>query len=126
MFSGSRGRGATWPRSSARGWRCSSSIAYAPSTRRGTTPDECQATTLDLAARAAAFLGERGRVEPLGPLIRPPTSTRAAALAPRIRRLCSTDRLMVGHFSAEPAVLDFLVRAEAPRLAALGTSCPDH
>ena len=36
------------------------------------------------------------------------------------------DRPMVGHFTDAPEVLDFLARAEHPRLAALGTSCPDH
>ncbi len=33
---------------------------------------------------------------------------------------------MVGHFTDDDAVLDFLAHAEHPRLAALGTSCPDH
>ena len=33
---------------------------------------------------------------------------------------------MVGHFTDDPAVLDFLSRSAHPRLAALGTSCPDH
>ena len=33
---------------------------------------------------------------------------------------------MVGHFTDSDDVLDFLARAEHPRLAALGTSCPDH
>lgn len=43
-----------------------------------------------------------------------------------IRGLASTDRPQVGHFTDAPPVLDFLARAEHPRLAALGTSCPDH
>jgi rhamnulose-1-phosphate aldolase/alcohol dehydrogenase len=50
----------------------------------------------------------------------------AAALAPTIRGLVSTDAPKVGHFTDAPEVLDFLARAEHPRLAALGTSCPDH
>jgi rhamnulose-1-phosphate aldolase/alcohol dehydrogenase len=33
---------------------------------------------------------------------------------------------MVGHFTDADVVLDFLASAEHPRLAALGTSCPDH
>ena len=33
---------------------------------------------------------------------------------------------MVGHFTDSPEVLDFLASAEHPRLAGLGTSCPDH
>ena len=32
----------------------------------------------------------------------------------------------MGHFTDADVVLDFLSRAEHPRLAALGTSCPDH
>jgi rhamnulose-1-phosphate aldolase len=33
---------------------------------------------------------------------------------------------MVGHFTDDDVVLDFLANAEHPRLAELGTSCPDH
>jgi rhamnulose-1-phosphate aldolase/alcohol dehydrogenase len=33
---------------------------------------------------------------------------------------------MVGHYDDSDVVLDFLARSEHPRLAALGTSCPDH
>jgi rhamnulose-1-phosphate aldolase/alcohol dehydrogenase len=33
---------------------------------------------------------------------------------------------MVGHYTDAPVVLEFLAAAEHPRLAALGTSCPDH
>ncbi|MEN3356963.1 MAG: hypothetical protein V7637_945, partial [Mycobacteriales bacterium] len=51
---------------------------------------------------------------------------RAAALAPVLRGLAGTDQRVVGHFSDSPAVLEFLAGAEHPRLAALGTSCPDH
>lgn len=51
---------------------------------------------------------------------------RAAALAPVVRGLASTDRPQVGHFTDDDVVLDLLARAELERLAALGTSCPDH
>jgi rhamnulose-1-phosphate aldolase/alcohol dehydrogenase len=51
---------------------------------------------------------------------------RAAALAPVIRGLASTDRPQVGHWTDSEVVLDFTSREELPRLAALGTSCPDH
>ena len=33
---------------------------------------------------------------------------------------------MVGHFTDSDVVLDFLASTEHPRLAELGTSCPDH
>ncbi len=61
--------------------------------------------------------------EPLPALER---RARAAALAPTLRGIASRDAPQVGHFDDDPAVLDFLARAEHPRLAALGTSCPDH
>src|SRR6185295_4574109 len=51
---------------------------------------------------------------------------RAAALLPIVRGLASTDRPQVGHYTDSAVVLDFLARTEHPRLAALGTSCPDH
>jgi rhamnulose-1-phosphate aldolase/alcohol dehydrogenase len=86
-----------------------------------------------LVARADAFLAEHGRAEPFGPV--DPTAAplpdherreQAAALAPVIRGFASTDRLVAAHFSDAPVVLDFLAREQMPRLAALGTSCPDH
>jgi rhamnose utilization protein RhaD (predicted bifunctional aldolase and dehydrogenase) len=43
-----------------------------------------------------------------------------------IRGLASTDRPRVGHYTDSEVVLDFVSRTEHPRLAALGTSCPDH
>ena len=33
---------------------------------------------------------------------------------------------MVGHFTDDGRVLEFLASTEHPRLAGLGTSCPDH
>jgi rhamnulose-1-phosphate aldolase/alcohol dehydrogenase len=51
---------------------------------------------------------------------------RAAALAPYLRGLASTDKPQLGHYSDHPAVLDFVGSEKLARLAALGTSCPDH
>src|SRR5262249_1945884 len=56
---------------------------------------------------------------------------RAAALLPVVRGLVSTDRRQVGHYNVghyddSDVVLDFLSREKLHRLAALGTSCPDH
>jgi rhamnulose-1-phosphate aldolase/alcohol dehydrogenase len=99
----------------------------------GATSDECESTSLALIEHADAFLARRGAPEPFGPRVaaRSPLPeaarrTEAARLAPVIRGLASTERSMVGCFSAAPVVLDFLAHEAAPRLAALGTSCPDH
>jgi rhamnulose-1-phosphate aldolase/alcohol dehydrogenase len=100
----------------------------------GATSAECEARSLEIIAGAQRYLDERGREEPFGPVIpgyepmepRADRLARAAALAPVLRGLVSAEQRQVGHFTDSPAVLDFLVRREHPRLAALGTSCPDH
>jgi len=51
---------------------------------------------------------------------------RAAALAPRLRGLCSSQQKMVGHFSDDERVLQFINSNDLSKLAPLGTSCPDH
>lgn len=50
----------------------------------------------------------------------------AAALAPVLRGFCSSERSMVGHFTDDPRVLEFINSKDLDRLAPLGTSCPDH
>src|SRR5439155_9704982 len=80
---------------------------------------------------AERFIAEQGRPEPFGPVVHETLPegerrARAAALAPVIRGLASADRPQVGHYTDSNIVLDFVARAEHPRLAALGTSCPDH
>ncbi|MCP2329495.1 rhamnulose-1-phosphate aldolase/alcohol dehydrogenase [Hamadaea flava] len=97
----------------------------------GSTSEECEQRSLEIIATAQAYIDERGRAEPFGqvdhdPLPEAGRRDRAAALAPLIRGLASTDRPQVGHFTDDPVVLDFLSRARHPALAALGTSCPDH
>ncbi|MGW2057316.1 bifunctional aldolase/short-chain dehydrogenase [Streptomyces sp. NPDC001840] len=99
----------------------------------GATSQECENNSLRIIRTAEAFLAERGRPEPFGPVLpgyellpERERRAKAAALAPLIRGLVSTDRRQVGHYTATEPVLDFLSRTEHPRLAALGTSCPDH
>jgi rhamnulose-1-phosphate aldolase/alcohol dehydrogenase len=99
----------------------------------GETSEECEARSLEIIHAAQAFLDGRGRAEPFGPAVPSlaplPAAgrhARAAALAPIIRGLAGTDHRVVGHYDDSDAVLDFLARESHPRLAALGTSCPDH
>ncbi|MEU2436122.1 bifunctional aldolase/short-chain dehydrogenase [Streptomyces rubradiris] len=99
----------------------------------GETSEECERNSLYIIRTAEAFLAERGRAEPFGPVVagyealpEAERRERAAALAPYVRGLASQDRPQVGHFDDSDVVLDFLARAGHPRLAALGTSCPDH
>ncbi len=50
----------------------------------------------------------------------------AARLMPAIRGFVSAQQHMVGHFTDSDAVLEFVNAKDMERLAALGTSCPDH
>ncbi|GAA3201987.1 bifunctional aldolase/short-chain dehydrogenase [Dactylosporangium siamense] len=99
----------------------------------GETSAECEAHALEIIETADRFIRAHGRPEPFGPVLPgyeplPPAERRerAAQLAPVLRGLASTDRPQVGHFTDSDEVLDFVSRREHPRLAALGTSCPDH
>ncbi|MCI9889851.1 bifunctional aldolase/short-chain dehydrogenase [Micrococcales bacterium 31B] len=99
----------------------------------GETSEECERNSLWIIETAATYLETHGKAEPLGPIragyepLEPDARrARAAALAPYLRALASHDAPQVGHFSDAPEVLDFLAREAMPRLAALGTSCPDH
>ncbi|MDI5938468.1 bifunctional aldolase/short-chain dehydrogenase, partial [Micromonospora sp. DH15] len=99
----------------------------------GATSGECERHSLEIIRTAQAYLDRHGRPEPFGPVVAgheplPPAQrrVRAAALAPVLRGLASTDRPQVGHFTDSDVVLDFVARQRHPALAALGTSCPDH
>lgn len=51
---------------------------------------------------------------------------KAALLAPYLRGYCSQFRPMIGHFTDDARVLEFINSNDLDRLAPLGTSCPDH
>ena len=97
------------------------------------TSEQCEANSLEIIRTAERFLAERGRPDPFGAVVpgfealpEAERHARAAALAPVIRGLASTDAPQVGHYSDADVVLDFCSRERLAPLAALGTSCPDH
>ncbi|HET9649023.1 MAG TPA: bifunctional aldolase/short-chain dehydrogenase [Microlunatus sp.] len=99
----------------------------------GATSAEAETNSLWIIDTAAAYIAEHSTTEPFGPALEgygalPETERRAkaAALAPTLRSIASADQPMVGHYTDDPRVLEFLTSSEHPRLAALGTSCPDH
>lgn len=99
----------------------------------GANSEDCERNSLEIIRTAESFIATHGKDLPLGerlaanePLPEAQRHTRAAALAPIIRGLASTDQPQVGHFTDSEVVLDFLASSQHPRLAALGTSCPDH
>jgi rhamnulose-1-phosphate aldolase/alcohol dehydrogenase len=97
----------------------------------GDTSEECEARSLEIIKSAHRYIEERGGPHPFGEVIFPTLAeqvrrARAAALAPVIRGLASTDRAQLGHYTDHPAVLEFTTSEKLFALAALGTSCPDH
>ncbi|NYI78590.1 bifunctional aldolase/short-chain dehydrogenase [Nocardioides panzhihuensis] len=99
----------------------------------GDTSEEAEKNSLWIIDTAAAYIEEHSKVEPFGPALDGYQSlpegerrTKAAALAATIRGIASADQPMVGHFDDSDVVLDFLASEAHPRLAELGTSCPDH
>ena len=92
----------------------------------------CYDNTLDLIGRAARYLNERmakgpafggAAVEALAPAAR---AEAAAKLMPRLRAAMGGERARAGHFSDDAETLEFVNSRDASRLAAVGTSCPDH
>lgn len=99
----------------------------------GETSEDCEANSLWIIDTASAYIQEHGKAQPFGAqlpgfeaLPEAERLARAAALAPTLRGLASTDKPMIGHFTDDERVLDFLASEKLGELAALGTSCPDH
>jgi len=98
----------------------------------GETAKDCYETTIRIINRAiewfesqsadkAAFGGE---ARPTLPAVE--RRALAARLMPAIRGHISGSERKIGHFDDQPAVLEFVASKDMDRLAALGTSCPDH
>ncbi|HEY0952958.1 bifunctional aldolase/short-chain dehydrogenase [Nocardioides sp.] len=99
----------------------------------GDTSAKCEKNSLWMIRTAERYIKANSKKEPFGPRVKKwePLSpakrrARAAELAPLLRGVASHDRPMVGHFTDDKVVLDFLASRHHPRLAELGTSCPDH
>jgi rhamnulose-1-phosphate aldolase/alcohol dehydrogenase len=99
----------------------------------GDTSEEAEANSLWIIDTAAAYIAEHSKAEPFGPALDGYGSlpeverhAKAAALAATLRSIASADAPMVGHYTDDVRVLEFLASTEHPRLAGLGTSCPDH
>ncbi|KAA2239209.1 bifunctional aldolase/short-chain dehydrogenase [Chitinophaga agrisoli] len=99
----------------------------------GDTAYESYINTLEVIERCADYLeanyGKKrpvfggARIQPAAKEIR---TQQAAALAPVLRGLCSGHTRMVGHFTDDERVLNFINSNDLDRLAPMGTSCPDH
>jgi rhamnulose-1-phosphate aldolase/alcohol dehydrogenase len=92
----------------------------------------CYENTIALIADAAEYLNAKlagkpafggQHVAPLGVAAR---AAAASALMPRLRGLMPGERGKLGHFEDTPETLEFVGSVDFERLAAIGTSCPDH
>ncbi len=104
----------------------------------GTTSDEAESNSRWIIDTAQSYLDTNGDPTPLGAVVEERSAlpdderrAKAAALAPHLRAIASTDSAatagaMVGHFTDSDTVLEFLASEKLFQLAALGTSCPDH
>jgi rhamnulose-1-phosphate aldolase/alcohol dehydrogenase len=99
----------------------------------GDTAYESYLNTLEVIERCAQYLeeniGTKGPVFGGARLQALPAAerlARAAALAPVLRGYCSSHNPMVGHFTDDERVLEFIDSNDLARLAPMGTSCPDH
>ena len=90
----------------------------------------CYEHTVQLIADAANYLNDRLARGPAfggqGVAPAPDREAIAAALMPRLRGLMTGARSKVGHYSDDAEALEFTGSADFARLAAIGTSCPDH
>ncbi|QDA59431.1 bifunctional aldolase/short-chain dehydrogenase [Hymenobacter jejuensis] len=100
----------------------------------GETSYESYLNTLEVIEQAATYLeAHYGKTKPVFGGVQltntPDDTTRrqqAARLMPTLRGLASQQRRMVGHYTDDARVLEFVNSNDLPRLARLGTSCPDH
>ena len=90
----------------------------------------CYEHTVALIADAANYLNGKLAGKPaFGGEVHPVAADRAAIAAdlmPRLRGLMTGARRKLGHWSDDNEALEFVNSADFQRLAAVGTSCPDH
>jgi rhamnulose-1-phosphate aldolase/alcohol dehydrogenase len=99
----------------------------------GDTSYDCYVNTLEVIEQCATFIekklstkrevfgGAKIRLVP-----KEERMDKAAVIAPILRGYCSSYSRMVGHFTDDEVVLEFVNSKELGRLAEMGTSCPDH
>jgi rhamnulose-1-phosphate aldolase/alcohol dehydrogenase len=99
----------------------------------GNTAYDCYLNTLEVIEKCASYVEEKTKTQPAifsGEKLQSlPTIQRqkqAAALAPILRGFCSSATKMVGLFSDDIRVLEFINSNDLEKLAPMGTSCPDH
>lgn len=99
----------------------------------GDTSYESYINTLEVIEKCAEYLesnyGKKRAVFGGQKIKSLPEDTRklkAAKVAPILRGFCSSERKMIGHYTDDARVMEFINSNDLDKLAPLGTSCPDH
>ncbi|GAA3654732.1 bifunctional aldolase/short-chain dehydrogenase [Flavivirga jejuensis] len=99
----------------------------------GDTSYECYINSLEVIEMASEYIEnkikENGSVfggQKVQSLPKEARLEKAAQLMPLLRGLCSSENRMIGHFSDNDVVLEYINSNDLERLAPMGTSCPDH
>lgn len=96
----------------------------------GDTAFESYVNTLDVIEKCAEYLESNYKNvfggQKIDSLSSEERLNKAAKIAPILRGYCSSYRKMLGHFTDDARVLEFINSNDLAKLAPLGTSCPDH
>ena len=99
----------------------------------GDSAYECYINSLEVIERCAEYVEDALRKQPavfggakIHSLSKEGRVRQAVALAPVLRGLCSSHTRMIGHFTDDERVLQFVNSVDLNKLAPMGTSCPDH
>src|SRR5688572_16287433 len=99
----------------------------------GDTSYESYINTLEVIERCAEYINEKtakkGNTfggQKIQSLEKSARLKQAATLAPVLRGFCSSERKMIGHFTDDDRILEYINSNDLDRLAPMGTSCPDH
>ena len=99
----------------------------------GETSYECYVNSLEVIERCAEYINSFIQKQPavfggvrVRSLTKDARTSQAIALAPVLRGLCSSHQRMIGNFSDDERVLEFINSNDLDKLAPMGTSCPDH
>lgn len=99
----------------------------------GDTSYESYINTLEVIEKCAEYLesnyGKKRAVfggQKIESLPEEARQLKAAKVAPILRGFCSSERKMIGHYTDDARVLEFINSNDMAKLAPLGTSCPDH
>ena len=99
----------------------------------GDTAYACYVNSLEIIERCAAYIESAAQQKETifggaarQSLTADKRTETAVHLLPILRGFCSSNQNMVGHFTDNEKVLEFVNSKDIERLASMGTSCPDH